>query len=311
MVYGLLALMKTIFFILVREVTLRKQAEARTKELAHREAQRRMNEFLNVASHELKTPLTSIKGNIQLMGRRLKSGIEAQTLVPTPTQAAESGELNPTSSLLQDTGNTKDMSYLLVETKELLERTDRQVSHLTRLVNALLESSRLDNNELKLRLERCEMNKLVREVAQDVGYIYPKRAVHVEPLDEDLIVLADMQHVKQVVVHFLSNAHKFSPLTETIDVVVQREDGKVHVSVHDNGPGIRPDEHNKIWERFYRVPDIEVQNGSEVGLGLGLYLSRAIIEQHHGSTGLQSTPGAGSTFWFTLPLSDEESPSVS
>ena len=310
MAYGLLTLTKAVFFILVREVTLRKQAEARTKELAHREAQRRMNEFLNVASHELKTPLTSIKGNIQLMGRRLKSGLEAQTLVPS-TQSSGPGELNPTSSFLQETGNTKEMNYLLVETKELLERTDRQVSHLTRLVNALLESSRLDNNELKLRLERCEMNKLVHEVAQDVQYIYPKRSVHLEPLDEELIVLADMQHVKQVVVHFLSNAHKFSPPTETIDVVVQREDGKVRVSVHDNGPGIPPDEHNKIWERFYRVPDIEVQNGSEVGLGLGLYLSRAIIQQHHGSIGLQSTPNAGSTFWFVLPLNDEESSSAS
>ena len=309
MAYGLLALMKTLLFILVREVTLRKQAEARTKELAQREAQRRMNEFLNVASHELKTPLTSIKGNIQLMGRRLRSGIEAQTLMASSTQNIERDAPDQASSLLQDAGNTKNMNYLLVETKELLERTDRQVSHLTRLVNALLESSRLDNSELKLRLEPCEMNKLVREVAQDIQYIYPRRTLHIDPSEEDLIVLADMQHVKQVVVHFLSNAHKFSPLTESIDVVVQREDGKVRVSVHDNGSGIHPDEHNKVWERFYRVPDIEVQHGSEVGLGLGLYLSRAIIEQHHGSVGLKSTPGAGSTFWFILPLSNEDTAS--
>ena len=298
MAYSLLTIIKGVLFILVREVTLRKQAEARTKELAQREAQRRMNEFLNVASHELKTPLTSIKGNLQLMGRRLKSGIDAQIPV---VQTVEAGEIN-----ISELNNTRDMNNLLVETKSLLERTDKQVSHLTKLVNALLESSRLDNNELKLRLERFEMNNLVREAAQDVQYSYTKRAVHVEPYEEDLIVLADMQHVKQVVVHFLSNAHKFSPITEQIDIVLQREGRKVRVSVHDNGSGIHPDEHNKIWERFYRIPDVEVQNGSEVGLGLGLYLSRAIIEQHNGTIGLKSTPGAGSTFWFVLPLANEE-----
>ena len=303
MAYSLLAIIKGVLLILVREVTLRKQAEARTKELAQREAQRRMNEFLNVASHELKTPLTSIKGNLQLMGRRLKSGIDAQ--MPS-TQTVETGEINASSNSLHELDTTRDMNNLLVETKGLLERTDKQVSHLTRLVNALLESSRLDNNELKLRMERFEMNNLVREAAQDAQYNYTKRAVHVEPCEEDLIVLADIQHVKQVVVHFLSNAHKFSPITEQIDIVLQHEDGKVRVSVHDNGLGIHPDEHNKIWERFYRIPDVEVQNGSEVGLGLGLYLSRAIIEQHNGTIGLKSTPGAGSTFWFVLPLADEE-----
>lgn len=304
--YSLLLTVKAMLFIVSREVALRKQAEARTDELAQREAQRRMNEFLNVASHELKTPLTSIKGNIQLMGRRLKSSIEAQATTTVPTVGAEAVEPNNgggnIATKVSDAHDMGEAERMLIETRELLERTDKQVSHLTRLVNALLESARLDNNALNLRLEPCEMNRLVREVAQDAHYVHKKRTIHLDPWEEELFVLADMQHMKQVIIHFLSNAHKFSPLEESIDIVLKREDGQVRVSVHDNGPGIHPKEHQKIWERFYRVPDIEVLNGSEVGLGLGLYLSRVVVEQHHGTIGLQSAPAAGSTFWFTLPL---------
>jgi signal transduction histidine kinase len=304
MAYSLVVMTKAVLFIIAREIRLRKQAEAHTDELAQREAQRRMNEFLNIASHELKTPLTSIKGNLQLMGRRLKSGIEAQASSSVPN------ETNTSSTTTAVAYNTQDTNHLLVETRELLERTDKQVSHLTRLVNALLESSRLANSEMKLRLEPCEMNRLLSEVVQDAQYIHTKRTIHIERSEEDLVILADSQRVKQVVVHLLSNAHKFSPLEEKIDVVLQREDGKVRVSVHDSGPGIHPDDHNKVWERFYRIPGIEVQNGSEIGLGLGLYLSRSIIEQHNGTIGLKSAPGSGSTFWFILPLAERDEPVV-
>jgi signal transduction histidine kinase len=319
-IFSLIALIKAVLLIIAREVTLRKQAEARTHELAQREAQRRMNEFITIASHELKTPLTSIKGNIQLMGRRLKYGLEAVSAISpsSPVQNPQMGEpvtgindvggsttvmLNATSMSMGSAGAT---NQLLIETKELLDRTDKQVSHLTRMVNALLESSRLNNNAPELRLDRYEMNKLVREVVQETPYVPAKRTLHIESAGEDLVVLADIQRIKQVVVHFISNAHKFSPIEEQIDVVVRREDDKVHVSVHDSGPGIPAGEHNKVWERFYRVPAIEVRNGSEIGLGLGLYLSRLAIEQHHGTVGLKSAPGDGSTFWFSLPLADND-----
>jgi len=87
---------------------------------------------------------------------------------------------------------------------------------------------------------------------------------------------------------------------------LQVEGNRARLSVHDVGPGIPLKEQNKIWERYYRVPTIDVQNGSEIGLGLGLHISRTIIEQHHGHIGVQSTPGSGSTFWFTLPLSAQD-----
>jgi len=251
-----------------------------------------MNEFLSIASHELKTPLTSIKGNIQLMGRKLKPKLDANTVQNV--------------DVLHDT-KYDQTGHLLSEARELLERTDKQISQLSRLVNTLLESSRITANTMDLLLELCELDTLVQEVMQDVRHIPKTRTVHVKVLaDENILVMADANRIKQVIIHLLSNAHKYSPLKERIDVLLQVEGNRARLSVHDVGPGIPLKEQNKIWERYYRVPTIDVQNGSEIGLGLGLHISRTIIEQHHGHIGVQSTPGSGSTFWFTLPLSAQD-----
>ena len=282
---GLWTLIKVILFIIVRDIVAQKETEIRAQEMAKREAQRRMNEFLSIASHELKTPLTSIKGNIQLMGRKLKPKLDTSTT--------------------HSSNDSSDTNHLLSEARELLERTDKQITQLSRLVNTLLESSRITANTIDLLLEVCELDTLVREVVQDVRYIPKPRTIHIEiPLDESVLVMADANRIKQVVIHLLSNAHKYSPLEERIEVLLQTEGEMVRVSVHDAGPGIPAHEQDKIWERYYRVPTTEVLNGSEIGLGLGLHISRTIIEQHHGHIGVLSRLGSGSTFWFTLPLSN-------
>ncbi|GAC1392017.1 MAG: hypothetical protein NVS4B11_01420 [Ktedonobacteraceae bacterium] len=289
--HGLWTIVKVALFIIVRDILAHKQTEARTEELAKREAQRRMNEFLSIASHELKTPLTSIKGNIQLMGRKLKPKSDGTTTHGTG-DAHEKHE--------------DQTNRLLNEARELLERTDKQITQLSRLVNTLLESSRITANSIDLLLEICELDTLVREVVQDMRHIPKARIIHVEiPAQDSILVMADVNRIKQVVIHFLSNAHKYSPLEERIEVSLETQREMVRVSIHDAGPGIPASEHNKIWERYYRVSNIEVQNGSEIGLGLGLHISRTIIEQHHGHVGVQSKPGSGSTFWFTLPLSNK------
>lgn len=288
---GLWTLIKVALLVILRDILARKQAEVRTQEMAKHEAQRRMNEFLSIASHELKTPLTSIKGNIQLMARKLKPKLNTSTV-----QNAD------------DTSDTQNnqTSRLLDEARELLERTDKQITQLSRLVNTLLESARITANTMDLLLELCELNILVQEVMQDVRHIPKTRTVHVDvSAEESILVMADVNRIKQVVIHLVSNAHKYSPLEEHIDVLLQTEGDMARISVHDAGSGIPRNEQNKIWERYYRVPTIEVQNGSEIGLGLGLHISRTIIEQHHGHIGVQSTPGVGSTFWFTLPLSTQ------
>jgi signal transduction histidine kinase len=269
---------KVIALLVGREIVQYKQTQMRTRNLARREAQRRMNEFVSIASHELKTPLTSIKGNVQLMGRRLKNNIDLNT------HSAETREL-------------------INEARTLLERTDLQISRLTQLVNTLLETSRISANTMELLFEICELDRLLREVVGDTRYVPEARQVHIHvPENKNVVVMADASRIKQVIIHYLSNAHKYSAIDRPIKVHLREEGQVAHISVSDEGPGIPASEHRRIWDRFYRVPGIEVLNGSEVGLGLGLHISRTIVEQHRGQVGVQSIPGKGTTFWFTLPL---------
>lgn len=271
---------KILALLIGREVFKYKRAQARTKKLAQQEAQRRMNEFVSIASHELKTPLTSIKGNIQLMGRRLKSNADEIHSVET--------------------------QQLLAEARELLERTDQQVGRLTHLVNNLLETSRINANTMDLLFEACDLNGLLHEVVQDPRNVPAKRTIQMAiPEDKNIIVMADIGRIKQVIIHYLSNAHKYSVIEHPIRIHLRKEGSTAYVSVSDAGPGIPASEHRHIWERFYRVPSIKVLNSSEVGLGLGLHISRTIVEQHHGHVGVQSIPGRSTTFWFTLPLLQE------
>jgi signal transduction histidine kinase len=263
-----------VSIVVRREMLARRQLEMRTHALARQEAQYRMNEFLSTAGHELKTPLTSIKGNVQLLVRRLKMAMSTE-------------------------GTHREV---LIEAQELLERTDQQITRLTRLVSTLLDSSRIQAHSLDLFLELCEMGTLIKDVVQDQRYIPSLRQIIVEqPKEKSIFVMADANRIRQVIIHYLTNAHKYSPPDRPIVLQVQEEEHFVRVLVRDEGPGIALNEQKKIWDCFYRVPTIATHNTIEGGLGLGLYVSKNIIEQHHGQVGVQSTPGHGSIFWFTLP----------
>ena len=275
----------TIFFV-GRELLRKKRMEAQVRQLARQEAQQRMNEFLSIASHDLKTPLTSIKGTIQLMVRRLKYKTGAQVAGNVPAE---------------------ELMQTLVEARDLLERTDSQLTRLTRVVNTLLESARSTANTMDLLLEVGELDVALREAIQERRHIPEERTIHLQvPDDKAVLVLADMSRVKQVMVHYLSNAHKFSPLEHPIEVRLQENGRTASVFVRDKGPGVPVEEYEHIWEQFYRVPNIEIHNGTQVGLGLGLHISRKIIEHHRGQVGVYSTPGDGSTFWFTLPIASKD-----
>ena len=117
-----------------------------------------------------------------------------------------------------------------------------------------------------------------------------------------ILIMVDPIRVTEVLTNFLNNACKYSPESRQIDVELSIEEGMAHLSVRDQGPGLSPDVQTRVWERFYQAPDIRPQSGGEPGLGLGLYISRVMVEQHGGKVGVDSIVGKGATFWCTLPL---------
>jgi signal transduction histidine kinase/PAS domain-containing protein len=268
--------------VLERARLLREREEARATELALRESNKRMDEFLSIASHELKTPLTSMRTTIQLLQRRARVISEEDGRVDT------------------------SIAPRLRAFEEMLTRADRQAGQLNRLVDDLLDVSRIQAGRLELYLEPTDLAVIVRETVQQHAALVPLRTLHLS-LDPQLAVpiVADVDRIAQVLSNYLTNALKYSPETEPVEIGLDVQKQRARVWVRDHGPGLPLDEQERIWERFHRARDIKVQSGSGVGMGIGLYISRTIIELHHGQVGVQSTPGQGSTFWFSLPLAEK------
>jgi PAS domain S-box-containing protein len=270
-----------------RESMQREREEARANELALREANRRMDEFLGIVSHELRTPLTTIKGNVQLARLRLRTSLRK---VPASMDV---------------------LRNMLEEVQMMLERAERQTNVQNRMVSDLLDISRLQADKLELRLVPCDLATIVLEMVEDQRSTTLKRAIHLKmPEGITVPVIADPERIGQVINNYLTNALKYSQEGRPVVVELKKEEKVVRVLVRDEGPGLTPEEQVQIWDRFYQVEGIKRQRGSSVGLGLGLNICRAIIEQHEGEVGVQSTKGEGSTFWFTLPLAEPDNKSV-
>jgi PAS domain S-box-containing protein len=274
---------KLTTLVIERERLQWERAEIYARELALRETKERMDEFLGIVSHELRTPLTTIKGNVQLARLRLKSSLRE---VPADGDVLRS---------------------MLEEMHTMLERAERQVNVQNQLVSDLLDISRLQADKLELRLAPCDLATMVREMVEDQRSATPKRTIHLELAEEETApVIADAERIGQVLSNYLTNALKYSPIDRPVEVQLEKEEKMVRVLVRDAGPGLTPSEQEQIWERYYQVHGIKRQRGSSVGLGLGLHICRAIVEQHQGEVGVGSTKGEGSTFWFTLPLAEED-----
>jgi signal transduction histidine kinase len=265
--------------LLERERLLEEREEARARVLALQEANQRLDAFLGLAGHELKTPLTLLTLQVQLAQRRLQQGL-AQA-------GQEEGEL------------TERLQAAAAQ----LDTTGVQLARIERLVQELLDTTRVQADHLDLHLCPVNVAALVREVVEEQRQLEPTRQLDLclEGAGE-VWVLADADRLAQVLTNYLSNARKYSPETAPVLGGVERAGEWVQVWVRDQGPGLPVEQQTQIWERFYRVPGIEVQSGSGVGLGLGLYLCKSIIERQGGHVGVQSRPGAGATFWFRLPL---------
>jgi signal transduction histidine kinase/PAS domain-containing protein len=273
------AIAKLAALVIERERLLYERAKAQANELALREANLRMDEFLGMAGHELRTPLTAISGNIQLAQRQVKKSID------------------------EDVKDAGDLASKLELIKTLLDRAERQVRLQNRLVGDLLDISRIQANKIVLKLETYDLVAIIREAVQEQSFLVPARSIRLHvPAEGTVSVVADADRIGQVVTNYLTNALKYSATDRPVEVFLAIEGQMARVSVQDEGPGLSLTEQQAIWERFYQVERITVQSGSSTGLGLGLHICQTIIEQHRGQVGVESSPGEGSTFWFILPL---------
>lgn len=231
-------------------------------------------EFMNAVGQELRTPLTTTRGALQQARHLLQRALESSE----PDNARE----------------------LLTKLQGLLVRTERQMSAEMRLAENLLDAARIETNTLELSLVWCNLTELVRETVTRQQELAAHRTFEqVLPLDDLVAVIADTDRIKQALTHYLINALKFSPADQAIKVSLEVRDAQAYIAVQDKGPGIPVSEQERIWERFWQ------SQRQASGLGLGLYITRAIIQQHRGQVGVESQVEKGATFWFILPLAEE------
>lgn len=243
-----------------------------------KELEQQKDAFLSITSHELRTPLTTIKGNIQLTQLLLKR-------------------------LQGEKALSKKGSEIVENASDMLERALRQTAVQQRLINDLLDVSRIQMNKLDLSLELCDLVTMVRATVKDQQYAGTTSRLQVEePAQKPLLVMADAERIGQVVNNYITNALKYSRADQPVVVGIEAEELVARVWVRDHGPGLTIEQQQRIWERFYQAPGIPVQSGSGIGLGLGLHICQILIGRHGGNVGVESAPGKGSTFWFTLPL---------
>lgn len=226
--------------------------------------ERQKDEFLGIASHELKTPLTSLKIIAQLLGRKLTTS-----------------------------GDTRDQ-----EQAKLMQHS---ITRMEQLISDLLDVSLIQEGRLALNQRVTDLNTICADAVSEQRLLSQRQITFSGPDGQPLLVYADAERIYQVITHLLSNALKYSPATEAVAVQARIAGGECVVSVSDHGSGVPPEALNHIFDRFYRVPGMQVQSGSGVGLGLGLNISHEIITRHGGRIWVESTLGHGSVFFFALP----------
>lgn len=224
-----------------------------------------MADFLGIASHELKTPLTSLKAYTQVLEMRLKA------------------EKN-------------------INSIQLVSKMDKQINRIIAMIFDLLDVTKLQSGIMYLKRETFQLNDLLAEVTENLSNIHQSHKIELV-LDENISLKGDRTRISQVVVNLVTNGIKYSPKSDRLIIQTTIADNMVIVSVKDFGIGISASEINNLFNRFYRVSNVRE---SYQGLGLGLYISNQIIEQHHGKMGVDSQENEGSVFWFQLPLSSME-----
>ena len=178
---------------------------------------------------------------------------------------------------------------------------ERSISRLEVLINDLLDASLIETNMFVLHRKRCDLVELCRHLIEE--YTAGRGpSLRFEAPGEPIEAEVDPDRISQVMLNLLTNARKYSPKGYPITVTLQQAGYEAIISVRDMGGGIRADALPHIFEQYYRAPGVEVQTDSYTGLGLGLYISRKLVERHAGRIDVQSVPGKGSVFSVVIPL---------
>ena len=224
--------------------------------------EQRKDEFISVASHELKTPLTSIKAFAQILQQHMDRIYDEQSQL-------------------------------------YLKKMEVQINRLTDLVSDLLDVSRIQAGKLELHKEHFQFDEMVKSVTDNLAPVLNNHSIEIQK-NESVTVYADRSRLEQVLINLITNAVKYSPGVDKIIIRIEKKKGFIRTSVHDFGIGIPKDKQKKIFDRFYRVKGPRGERFQ--GLGLGLYISAEIVRRHDGEISFESTEGKGSIFYFTLPL---------
>ncbi|MEO8795813.1 MAG: PAS domain-containing sensor histidine kinase [Daejeonella sp.] len=242
---------------LLQEENIRQESQILQSKLLDQ----KKDEFLSMASHELKTPLTSLKAYVQLIEKAAAEG--------KPVQLPFVGKAS--SNILR----------------------------LESLIADLLDVSKIKANKIHYNFETFSFKEMLEESVESIRFSTYTHSIILENYI-DVICFADKPRIEQVVQNLISNAIKYSPEAEKVLINSELINGQVRVSVRDFGIGIDNQNIKHLFKRFWRVEngDMKFQ-----GLGIGLYISKEIIERHQGSLWVESEPGKGSTFYFSLPLS--------
>ena len=222
----------------------------------------RKSDFIGMVSHELKTPLTSLTAITQFVHDKLKNN---------------------------------DDKFLA----NAMGKANQQVKRMTSMINGFLNISRLESGKIYIEKQEFDMESLISDVIDDASLTTDTHVIRFEKC-RLAPVNADREKISSVISNFISNAIKYSPKGKHIEVACTTKDGQVIVSVKDEGMGIKAEDLDKIFDRYYRVESNRMRHIS--GFGIGLYLSSEIIERHDGKVWVESEPGSGSTFYFSLPL---------
>jgi PAS domain S-box-containing protein len=248
------------------DITERKHAEAHAIEI---EALKRSNQvktdLLANVSHELRTPLASIKGFIE-------------TLIEPDVEWSKQQQL------------------------EFLQSANMEADRLTLLIRDLLDMSRIDSGNLTLDKRSYTVNKILDSVSGVLSVITAKRKLKITSLPDLPAVQADKFRIAQVITNLVENATKFSPEGSPIEIEAKLNAGNVIISVADNGIGMSPEVVAKLFDRFYQ--SYRVVSGKTRGTGLGLVICKGIIEAHGGKIWVESQPGIGSRFSFSIPVNN-------